>query len=394
MSSGRSKGSGSIEQRSQGSWRIRYSGPVGPNGKRNQITETVKGGKKIAEKRLRDRLAAIDTGAYVPKHKETVGEFIERWLDTYAATNTTLRTLHGYRGYVKRYVGPSIGNIPLQSLTTQQVQTVYADMLQRGLSNTTVVQLHRILKQALGHGVKWGILARNVADATSPPRIQRPPMDMWDVDTVHRFLDAAEDSRFRDLHHLAVLTGLRRSEICGLKWDQVDLARGRISVVATLQRITGHGLVQGQPKTARSRRSVPLDPTGVNVLHSVRGRQMELQLAAGPSWQNLGYVFTHADGSPVAPDMVSKDFCAIVRKEGLPNLTFHGLRHATATLLLTLGVNLKVVSEILGHSNIAITADTYSHVLPGLQEQAVLALGQLLVRDKQPGINYQGNLVT
>lgn len=255
-------------------------------------------------------------------------------------------------------------------------------MLEKGLSNTTVVQLHRILREALSHAVKWGILTRNVADATSPPKVQHKEIEMWDVDTVLRVMDGVRESRFGDLYPLAILTGLRRSELCGLKWEHVDLVRGRLSVVSTLQRITGYGLVEGQPKTARSRRSIALSPQAVDLLHAIRNQQIAQLLEAGPVWQNTGYVFTQADGSLLAPDMISKDFCAFVRKAGLPHLTFHGLRHAHATLLLTDGVHLKIVSERLGHSNIAITADTYSHVLPGLQEQAVLGLDQRLFKRK------------
>jgi integrase len=369
---------GSVRQRSKGSWEIRYDGPPDASGTRKFMSETVRGTKAAAERVLRDRLSAIENGGYVPKHKETVREFMERWFDTYCATNVTARTLHGYRGYVKRYLDSTIGAVPLQSLTARHIQGVYAGMLARGLSNTTVAQLHRIVHQALSHGVKWGILTRNVADATSPPKVQRKQISMWDVDTIRRFLEDVKASRFGDLYPLAILTGMRRSELCGLKWEHVDLVRGNLSVVSTLQRITGYGLVEGQPKTQKSRRAIALSPQAVDVLHSIRGRQIEQQLEAGPLWQNSGYVLTQFNGSPVAPDMISKDFCALVRKAGLPHLTFHGLRHAHATLLLTAGVHLKVVNERLGHSNIAITADTYSHVLPGLQEAAVLALDKRL----------------
>ena len=373
---------GSITQRSKGSWQARYYGPPDANGRQKQVNETVTGTKKEAERVLRERLATIENGGYVAKHKETVKGFLLGWLETYAATNVTLRTLHGYRGYVKRYLDPTIGAIPLQSLTVRHIQAVYAGMLDKGLSNTTVVQVHRILRESLKHAVKWGVLTRNVADAASPPKVQRKQMDMWDVETVCRFMEEAKESRFGDLYSLAILTGLRRSELCGLRWQQVDLVRGSVSVVGTLQRITGYGLVEGQPKTARSRRSIALSPQATDVLHSIRGQQIEQQLEAGPVWQNTDYVFTGTDGSPIAPDMISKDFCALVRKYGLPHLTFHGLRHAHATLLLTSGVHAKVVSERLGHSNIGITMDTYSHVLPGLQEQAALALDERLSKGR------------
>ncbi len=340
---------GSIRQRSKGSWQLRFDAPPDGTGKRRFISETVKGTKKEAERALRDRLAAIENGGYVSKDKETVAQFMERWLATYVATNTFLRTQHGYRGYIRRYIEPKIGQVPLQSLTAGQIQGIYADMLGRGLSNTTVVQLHRILKEALSHAVKWGILTRNVSDATTPPRIQRKEMPMWDIDTINQFLSTVSAHQLGDLYYFAVLTGLRRSELCGLRWESVDFARGRLSVVNTLQRITGYGLVDGQPKTLRSRRLTALSPESVELLHDVRGRQIEQQLELGDLWERTGYVFTKLDGLPLTPDQVTKDFARLVRKSGLPHLTLHGLRHAFATLSLTAGVDLKTTSEMLGH---------------------------------------------
>jgi integrase len=329
---------------------------------------------------LRELLAAIENGGYVPKQKETVARFMERWLDTYAATNTTLRTQQGYQGNVNRYIAPAIGNIDLQKLTARHIQGMYADLLAQGLSARTVLHTHRVLSEALSHGVRWGLLTRNVAEAATPPHPQHKAMEMWDADTINRFLEAARISRFHDLYHLAILTGMRRSELCGLQWPAVDLLAGKLSVSRTLQRILGKGLVEGQPKTGKSRRSIALSPEAVNLLHAVRGRQIEQRLAAGEAWHNTGYVFTQADGTPVEPDKVTQEFARVVKVARLPHLTLHGLRHAHATLLLTAGVHLKVVSERLGHSNIAITADTYSHVLPGLQEAAALALDQRLAR--------------
>jgi integrase len=155
-------------------------------------------------------------------------------------------------------------------------------------------------------------------------------------------------------------------------------------VARTLQRIAGTGLVEGQPKTARSRRSIALSPQAVSLLHAIRGRQIEHQLAVGPFWQNTSYVLTQVDGRPMNPIKVSQEFTAIVRKAGLPHLTLHGLRHAHATLLLSRGIHPKVVSKRLGHSNIAVAMDTYSHVIPGIQEQAALALDEILSTGRIP----------
>ena len=363
---------GNIQQRSKGSWRLRYDGPEEINGRRNQITETVKGTKKDAEKVLRERLAAVENGGFIPKHQETVAEFMARWLETYAATNTTVRTQEGYRGNIQRYIVPSFGGVALQSLTAQHIQRLYAQMTERGLSARTVLHTHRVLNTALRHAVKWGILVRNVTEAATPPKPQSMEMEMWDEATTDRFMDAIAEHRFRDFYQLALVTGMRRSELAGLKWENVELVVGRLSVVSTRQRIIGQGILEGQPKTRRSRRSIALGPDTVEMLHEIRGQQMEQRLAAGDAWQETGYVLIQADGRPMNPIQVSQEFTKIVRKLGLPHLTLHGLRHAHATQLLTDNVNPKVVSERLGHSNIAITMDTYSHVLPGMQEAAAV----------------------
>ena len=376
----KSRRQGTVNQRYKGSWELKWYGPADQNGNQKRISETVRGTKKEAEKILRERLLSVDNGSFVDKSKETVSEFMNRWLETYAATNVTLRTAHGYEGYSRRYINPTIGKVALQSLTPSQVQKIYADMLERGLSNTTVLHLHRLLKEALGHAVKWGIIARNVAEAASPPRPEQKQMPMWDVPTIIDFLDLSHGTRFGHIHEFAVLTGLRRSEICGLKWESVDLEAGSLSVVATLQRIKGHGLVTGTPKTKRSRRTVDLAPETIDLLRTIRGGQMAQQLEYGSVWQNTGYVFTDIDGSPSAPDILTKNFCGLVREHGLPQLTFHGLRHAFATLGLKAGISPKVVSEALGHSNIGITLDTYSHVLPNMQTELSKAVANLLKR--------------
>lgn len=377
--SNRAKGNGSIAQRAPGTWQLRYYGPPGESGRGKQHNETIKGSRRKAERVLRDRLTSIENGGYVAREKESVGSFLRRWLDTYAATNVTAKTQQGYRQIINCYAGP-LTHIPVQALTARHIQALYGALLKRGLSATTVTQLHRVLHKALSTGVKSEILVRNVADAATAPRIHRKEISMWDVETIQQFLESASSSRYQDFYHLAVLTGMRRSEIAGLQWVNVDLGSGRLAVVQTLQRIVGRGLVVGQPKTARSRRSIALSPDTVALLHEIRGRKIAQQLAVGEVWQNTGYVFTQAEGRPLDPDAITKDFNIVVKRSGLPHLTVHGLRHAHATLMLEAGINPKIVSERLGHSSIATTMDIYSHVLPGLQESAALALDAKLAK--------------
>lgn len=373
----RSKGNGSIQKRSPGSWQMRYYGPPDESGQRKQQNETVKGSRREAERLLRERITSVETGTHLARAKETVGQFLTRWLETYAATNTTAKTQQGYRQIVNRYAAP-LAHLPVQALTAGHIQKAYSDMLERGLSANTVVHLHRVLHRALALGVKWGVLTRNVADAATAPRIEGKELESWDIETVQQFLASISTSRYPDFYHLALLTGLRRSELAGLQWAALDLADGRLAVVKTLQRISGKGLVEGQPKTARSRRSIALSPDAIALLHEIRGHQIVQQSTLSEAWQNTGYVFTQADGRPVDPDAVTREFARLIKVVKLPHLTVHGLRHAFATLALSVGVDLKTTSEMLGHSTISITADVYSHVLPPLQQAAARAVAEKL----------------
>jgi integrase len=320
----------------------------------------------------------VETGDHIHKSTQTLADFLQKWLDTYVATNTSLRTQQGYRHYVKRHIGATIGNIKLQGLTAPQIQGLYAKMLEQGLSNRTVLHCHRVLKQALGFAVQWGDLAKNPADGATPPRPQDPELKTWDADTFHSFLTAGQDSQFRDLYHLAALTGMRRSELCGLKWGDIDLDGAALRVVRTLQRIDGRGLVEGRPKTERSRRTIALSPSALEVLRRVRAMQSEDQLRLGSVWQGRGYVFTNEDGTPLSGERVSKDFANIVRQAKLPHLTLHGLRHTAASLMIAGGVHARTIADILGHSSISTTMDVYGHLISGVQEDAVSVLDQRL----------------
>jgi integrase len=230
----------------------------------------------------------------------------------------------------------------------------------------------------LKDAVKWGLILRNPADIVSPPRVEKKEAVAWDSDTIKKFMDAAEGCRYRDVYSLAALTGMRRSELAGLKWPDIDTKSGRLRVVRTRQRIYGHGIVEGQPKTHRSRRTVALSRSAVSVLESIKTNQIEMRLKAGPLWQHTDYIFTMENGAPIDPDNLSREFRRIVREAGLPHGTLHGLRHAYATALLSANVHPAVVQSALGHSSITLTIDTYSHVMPGLEEAAARRIDDIL----------------
>ena len=379
----RARGTGSVRERSKGRWEVRYDGPLDDSGKRKTVSESVRGSRRDAERVLRQRLGVVEDGSYVPGSRDSVAEFIARWFVTYANTNTAPSTQRGYEGCIRRYITPALGSIPLQKLRPQDIQGLYAALLDRGLSAQTVILTHRVLRQALNHAVKWGDLVRNPADATTPPRREVKELKMWPVETINTFLNVAKDSQYGDLYHLALLTGLRRSELLGLQWASVDLKGASLRVVRALHRINGIGLVIGQPKTNKSRRSIALSPATVGLLKRILVAHIENKLAAGPAWNDGDLVFAQADGKPLHPDKVSNTFRAIVVEEELPHLTLHGLRHAHATLMLLAGVHPKIVSERLGHASVSITLDIYSHVIEGMQEEAVEALDAVLAAGGQ-----------
>lgn len=370
---------GSITQRSKGSWALRFDGPADATGKRTQVNETVRGTRKEADRVLRERLLAIETGNYVARNKETVAQFMESWLEGYAASHTTPRTLMGYRGNVTRYITPCLGGVQMQVLSPRHVQGLHKWMLDKGLSNQTVVHTHRVLSKALKDAVEWGVITKNPATSVSPPRPERREVAVWGMDTITRFTEASQDTVFHDAFMLSLHTAMRRSEITGLRWDGVDLPASTIRVTGTLQRVTGHGLLAGQPKTKTSRRAIALGPTGVALLHAVRGKQLALQAELGDLYQNeAGYVFTDELGNPIDSNRLSREFHRIVKAAGLPHITLHGLRHCVASLMLADGASIKTVAEKLGHANPSLTLDIYSHLLPTIQEQAAEALDRRL----------------
>lgn len=370
---------GSIEQRSPGSWRLRYDGPPNAAGKRKQVTETVKGTKKEAEKVMRERLATIESGNYVARHRETVAQFMESWLSGYASTHTSPRTVMGYKGNIQRYIIPCLGGVLIQNLRPHYVQDLHRWMLEKGLSNQSVVHAHRVLSEALKHAVAWGMIPKNPAASVSPPRPEAKGVQVPAMDVVKRFLVAAQDSPFLDAFKLALYTGMRRSELTGLRWEGVDFAAKTLRVTGTLQRVTGKGLLSGQPKTKTSRRAIDLGKSAVDLLHSVRGKQLALQAELGDLYQNeAGYVFTDQLGNAIDSNRLSRDFHRIVKAAGLSDVSLHTLRHFHASLLLADGASIKLIAERLGHANAAITLNVYSHLLPGLQRQAAEALDKRL----------------
>jgi integrase len=333
--------------------------------------------KRDAEAARVEILSRLQRGEHVAPSKLTLRGFLEdEWLP---AVHASLRpsTFESYELNVAR-VASRIGTARLQGLTPAMLNQLYGE-LGESLSPRTVRYVHTVLRQALADAVKWNRLVRNPADAAEPPSARAtkaPTMQTWDADQVRRCLEHVENDRLFAAWRLAATTGMRRGEVLGLRWRDVDLDAGRIAVVQTL---VGDRQLS-RPKTGRGRRNVALDPETTAALREHRKRQLEERLAWGPAYQDEhgGLVFTREDGSPIWPRSFSRAFAAHVKAAQLPAIRLHDLRHTHASLALQAGVHPKVVSERLGHANIGITLDTYSHAIPALQEDAAAKVAALL----------------
>ncbi|CCF83358.1 tyrosine-type recombinase/integrase [Nitrolancea hollandica] len=376
MASRRGHGEGSIYQReSDGLWVASVNlGYV--DGKRKRKTLYGKTRREVAEK-IKAVLRDQQQGLPVTTERQTLAQYLERWLSASVKPSVKVKTYEGYESIVRIRVVPRIGRRQLAKVTALDLQQLYSDLQAAGLSARSVHHTHRVFHRAFVQAVRWDLIPRNPCDGVTPPRPNRSEMHVLAREQVSALLAATTDTQHRALYTLAVTTGMRAGELYGLRWGDIDLAAGRLSVRRALQRQRGNGLVFITPKTARSRRTIILSKWAVSALREHRTRQLEQRLAAGPLWQDDDLVFCEATGGPLSPSWQTKIFQEALARAGLPRIRFHDLRHTAATLLLARGTHPKVVSEMLGHATITLTLDTYSHLVPVLHEQAAATMDSL-----------------
>jgi integrase len=363
-------------------------------GKRRQKWHSGYRTKKEAAVAMAELVSSVNRGAYVPKSRQTVAEYVEEWLSAIAPT-VRPSTHYSYARNVRLHVFPYLGSTPLPAVDAGALNGLYARLLADGrrdhqgggLSARSVSYVHTIVHRALKDAVKWGRLVRNPADAADPPRgasLGSPDMVTWTAAQLATFLDGVRDDRLSAAYFLLATTGMRRGEALGLRWADVDLDDGRAAIQQTVIAVN-HQPVIGTPKTARGRRTVRLDAATVAALREHRKRQAAERLQMGSGWTDHGLVFSRVDGTLLHPERFSRSFGDRVRQLGLPRIRLHDLRHGWATMALGAGVHPEVVQERLGHANIGITLDVYSHVTAGLHDDAAekvagLVFGPLAIR--------------
>lgn len=332
-------------------------------------------------------------GRLVEPTRMTVGEYLARWLEASRSRIGDGLRATGWRDYevhVRRHIVPSVGEIPLQALDRNHVKALYA-WVQEGNSSRdkrrpsakTVHNIHLTLHRALEDAVQDGLIDRNPAVGARRAPTSAPEMMTWDTDQLRTFLEATVEDRLFPLWRMTGMTGMRRGEVLGLRWDDVDFKASTVTV--NRQRSRGaRGVVVSPPKTDRGRRTIDIDSETASVLREWRRRQLEERVAWGGEWHETGVTFTRKDGRPLDPDVVSQRFDRLVARYELPQLRFHDLRHTHATLLLLAGVPAHVVSMRLGHRSVAFTLQQYAHVLPQQQADAVERLAAKMLGKRDP----------
>jgi integrase len=366
---------------------------VDPNPLTGRRRQQTKGGfktRKECEAALRQAIADQHDGTLAKPSQRTIASFlVDEWLP---AVKPKLRasTWASYRTNTNAHVVPVLGEVKLQGLTPVQLNLFYAHLLESGrrrgggLSPKTVRNIHVMLHRALKDAVRWGYLPRNVAVAVDPPVGRSAERHVWTPDQLGAFLEHVRADRLYALWLLVATTGMRRGELAGLRWVDINFANARVSPQRP-RVVVDHAVEVSEPKTAKGRRALALDPATLAVLREHETRQAEEKAMIGAGYRHSGLVFTWPDGSPIHPDLMTRWFEQHSRAAGLPRIRLHDVRHSYASAALAAGVPAKVISERLGHATVGFTLDTYSHVLPGLDAAAAQAVAQLILRGNGTG---------
>ena len=325
--------------------------------------------KQEAIKKKNEALRELEQGTLATGSQRKLGEYLEDWLENTHKSRLRLGTYINYQKLIK-YIVADLGNVWLQKLTPQQVQAFYSKKLAEKLSSKVVHEIHGVLHLALKNAVRWELVSRNVCDLVTPPRIVSREVMPLSVDQARKLMKHIRGHRLEVLLTIAVVTGMRRGELLALRWSDIDFERSRLLILHSVDFIAGYGYVEGKPKTAAGKRAIDLPAFLIEMLKQHRAQQAERREKA-EGWEDRDLVFPNLSGGYLHPNHMGESFRGLLKDAGLPPMHFHDLRHSAATILLAQGVNIKVIQELLGHSDIAITLRVYGHLLPSMQGDAV-----------------------
>ncbi|MCY4580316.1 MAG: site-specific integrase [Chloroflexi bacterium] len=365
---------GYIRKRGNRSWQLTYDAPRGGDGKRRQRYETVHGKKRHAQARLNEILHSLNRGEYREPTTITVDEYLELWLRDYVRPNLRPRTAEGYGTIIHKHVLPSLGQIRLADLSPRHIQSYYSALLDR-LSAQTIKHHHTLLHRAFEIAITWELLDRNPTQRVRTPKPKPSPARTLSTGEVRRLLAGARQTPYHVPIHLALYAGLRRGEILGLRWQDVDMDANTLSIHQTLMHVRGQGYIWGEPKSEGSRRTIAVSPATILLLRSHRER-MEAEYAARGITAVLEQVCALPNGRLMKPDALSRACRRIACQCDIQGMRLHDLRHTHASLLLSEGTPIHIVQARLGHQSITTTVDIYGHV----PQEADIAAGAAFAR--------------
>lgn len=373
MPKSRSQHAGSLYRRADGLWVASVS--VGSYAARQRKVAYGRT-RQEAQQALAEALRAQQYGVLNPGPTQTVGEFLTRWLADTVRPSVRASTFDSYRWLTEQHIIPRLGRIRLTALTPQHVQALLNEKARSRLSPRSVHYIRAVLRNALNKAMRWGLVIRNVAELVDVPRIPRAERLTLDANDARTFLQVVREHPHEALYTVALALGLRQGEALGLKWEDIDFIKRTLTVRRALQRVNGR-LTFVEPKSATSRRTIPLPAIAVKALRRHQERQSMSRFRPGPPWDGL--VFTSGVGTPISQRNLIRTFKILLRRAGLPRaIRFHDLRHSCASLLLAQGISPRTIMETLGHSQIGLTLNTYSHVVPSLQRDAADVMDHLL----------------
>jgi integrase len=370
----RGHGEGSVYQRKDG----RYVASITvENRKRKYFYGATK--REVLDK-LKVALYEQQQGKLATGPKQTVEQFFSRWLEEVHKSAIRISTYTKYRNLLSKHILPSIGRIQLNKLTLQQLQALYSRKLQEGFAPSTVHAIHELIHRGLDQAVVWKIITENVSDNASLPRVPKQERPTLTKEQAQKLLDTAKGHPLEALLTVALATGMRRGEMLGLRWQDINFETMSLQVRRTVGFGKNHKYIENEPKTSSGRRRIVLPQFVIDALKQHRLRQVERRLQVGEAWIDRDLVFCNMVGDYFTLSSLASMFQRLLKKAVLPHMRFHDLRHSSATILLTMGVHPKVVQELLGHSQISMTMDTYSHVLPSMQQEAMKKLDEAFRR--------------
>lgn len=379
---------GWVERRGKNRWRLNAPGGTGPDGKRKIYRKVVEApSERAAKKLLAEFVAQVQTGVYIEPSKLTLKDFAERWLKD-GKPDLAPKTRHRYTEVLARVID-AMGHLKLEQIKPLHLVEFYNNLREEGvrkdkrkgkLSESTVLYHHRVLSAMFNDAVRWGLIASNPAGRVDTPKPKKAQVAYYDDKQTAALLAALETAplQFKAAVLLEIATGLRRGELMGLEWQDVDFDAGTIEVRRASQYLPEKGVFTKEPKTETSKRTIAVPASVMAVLKQHKAAQAEHRLKVGDLWEGSNRLFTTWKGGPMHPDTITKWFRQFVRKHNLPPITILGLRHTSATLLIAEGVPLKSVSSRLGHSNISTTANIYAHALRSVDQDAAAKMDRIL----------------